>query len=185
MNLSSKQIAKMIDLSCVRTTSSTRDIDELVDAAKAYGFGQVSVMQCFISYTKNLIKNTNIRLIGNVSSPSGSDSTSIKILQAQEMVKEGCDEIDMMMNIGMRMELGTQRRMSETTMLEQMSTNDAAMPMPKPSRAVAVVAKAGQSPIIRTSSGFSRMMPEVKYCSRDGLRLTARLQAGYRRCRLE
>lgn len=101
MHLSSTDIAQMIDLSCVRTTSSTKDIDEMVDAAITYGFGQVSVMQCFIPYTKNLIIDTNIRLIGNVSFPSGSDTTSIKILQAQEMVKAGCDEIDLVMNIGM------------------------------------------------------------------------------------
>jgi deoxyribose-phosphate aldolase len=101
MHLSSTDIAQMIDLSCVRTTSRTKDIDEMVDAAITYGFGQVSVMQCFIPYTKNLIIDTNIRLIGNVSFPSGSDTTSIKILQAQEMVKAGCDEIDLVMNIGM------------------------------------------------------------------------------------
>lgn len=101
MHLSSTDIAQMIDLSCVRTTSSTKDIDEMVDAAITYGFGQVSVMQCFIPYTKNLIIDTNIRLIGNVSFPSGSDTTSIKIQQAQEMVKAGCDEIDLVMNIGM------------------------------------------------------------------------------------
>jgi deoxyribose-phosphate aldolase len=39
-------------------------------------------------------------LVGNVSFPTGSDSTSIKIAQAEEMIAAGCDEIDMVMNIG-------------------------------------------------------------------------------------
>lgn len=102
MFLTSQEIAKMIDLSCVRTTSSKMDIEEMVDAAKQYGFGQVSVMQSFIPYTKQLIQNTPaIRLVGNVSFPSGSDSTSTKTFQAEEMVAAGCDEIDMVMNIGL------------------------------------------------------------------------------------
>ncbi len=102
MKLSSREIAQMIDLSCVRTTSSNRDIDEMVDAAKQYGFGQVSVLQSFLPYTKRLIKDRpDIHLIGNVSFPTGSDSTSTKVHQAKEMVAAGCDEIDMVMNIGM------------------------------------------------------------------------------------
>jgi deoxyribose-phosphate aldolase len=91
----------MIDLSCVRTTSSKADIEEMVDAARRYGFGQVSVLQCFIPYTRQLLREApGVRLVGNVSFPSGSDSTSLKVLQAREMLAAGCDEIDMVMNIG-------------------------------------------------------------------------------------
>jgi deoxyribose-phosphate aldolase len=101
MQLTSQDIAKMIDLSCVRTTSSLSDIEEMVNAAKQYGFGQVSVMQCFLPQTLQMIKGAaDIRLIGNVSFPSGSNSTSTKVFQAKEMVAAGCDEIDMVMNIG-------------------------------------------------------------------------------------
>src|SRR4030042_2928248 len=101
MRLTPSDIAQMIDLSCVRTTSNKADIDEMVDAASKYGFGQVSVLQCFIPYTRQLLKGSpNIHLVGNVSFPSGSDSTSIKIMQAKEMVVSGWYEIDMVMNIG-------------------------------------------------------------------------------------
>jgi deoxyribose-phosphate aldolase len=101
MALTATDIAKMIDLSCVRTTSNQQDIEEMVDAALKYRFGQVSVMQCFIPYTKQLLKDaSHVHVIGNVSFPSGSDSTSIKVLQAKEMIAAGCDEIDMVMNIG-------------------------------------------------------------------------------------
>ena len=99
--LRAKDIAKMIDLSCVRTTSSRQDIEEMVQAARSYGFGQVSVLQCFIPYTRQLLKEApGVRVVGNVSFPSGSDSTSIKIAQAKEMMAEGCNEIDVVMNIG-------------------------------------------------------------------------------------
>jgi deoxyribose-phosphate aldolase len=101
MLLTTKEIARMIDLSCVRTISSKTDIEEMVQIARQYGFGQVSVLQCFIPYTRQLLKDApDVRVIGNVSFPSGSDSTSIKVAQAKEMIKAGCDEIDMVMNIG-------------------------------------------------------------------------------------
>jgi deoxyribose-phosphate aldolase len=101
MLLTAQEIARMIDLSCVRTISSKRDIENMVEAARTYGFGQVSVLQCFIPYTRALLKGApNVRLVGNVSFPSGSDSTCIKVAQAKEMMAAGCDEIDMVMNIG-------------------------------------------------------------------------------------
>jgi deoxyribose-phosphate aldolase len=91
----------MIDLSCVRLTSSKADIEEMVAAARQYGFGQVTVLQCYLPYTKELLRSApGVRLIGNVSFPSGSDSTTIKVAQAHEMTALGCDEIDMVMNLG-------------------------------------------------------------------------------------
>jgi deoxyribose-phosphate aldolase len=101
MLLTAKEIAQMIDISCVRTTSSKADIEKMVTAARKVGFGQVSVNQCFIPYTRQLLKGTSkVFIVGNVSFPSGSDSTSIKVAQAKEMLAAGCDEIDMVMNIG-------------------------------------------------------------------------------------
>ncbi len=102
MVLDANAIAKMIDLSCVRITSNKADIEEMVDAARRYGFGQVSVLQCMSPYTRQLLADApGVRVVGNVSFPSGSDSTSLKVLQAEEMKGAGCDEIDMVMNIGM------------------------------------------------------------------------------------
>jgi deoxyribose-phosphate aldolase len=101
MLLDVKELTGMIDVSCVRTTSSKEEIDEMVAAARKYGFGHVSVLQSFITYTKQLLIDAPaIQVIGNVSFPSGSDSTTVKVFQAQEMVAAGCDEIDMVMNIG-------------------------------------------------------------------------------------
>jgi deoxyribose-phosphate aldolase len=101
MELTTSAIAGMIDLSCVRTYHTRQDIDELIQCAQRFSFGQVSVMHWIIPYVKEQLRNApHIRVVGNVSFPSGSDTTSLKVAQAREMVKFGCDEIDMVMNIG-------------------------------------------------------------------------------------
>src|SRR4030042_2213945 len=98
MTLNPREIAAMIDLSCVRTTSNKAEIEEMVDAARRYGFGHVSVLQCFIPYTRRLLEAApGVALVGNVSFPSGSDSTTLQIAQAKEMLAAGCAEIDMVM----------------------------------------------------------------------------------------
>jgi deoxyribose-phosphate aldolase len=102
MRPSAVEIARMIDLSCVRTTSSKRDIEAMIAAARQHGFGQVSVLQSMVPFTRHLLgEGREIRLVGNVGFPSGSESTSVKRAQAKELVAAGCDEIDMVMNIGL------------------------------------------------------------------------------------
>ncbi|MHC1784213.1 MAG: deoxyribose-phosphate aldolase [Anaerolineaceae bacterium] len=101
MTLTVYDIANMIDLSCVRTNSKKSDIDDLVENAIRYRFGQVSIMQSFIPEVKKMLQgHPGIHLVGNVSFPSGSDATAVKVFQAGEMVAAGCDEIDMVLNVG-------------------------------------------------------------------------------------
>jgi deoxyribose-phosphate aldolase len=101
MILTAKDIAQMLDLSCVKTFNNEKDINQLILSAKKYRCGHVSVLQCFIPYVKGELKDyPDIKLIGNVSFPSGSDSTTIKVAQTKELVQEGCDEFDMVINVG-------------------------------------------------------------------------------------
>ncbi|MGE5604836.1 MAG: deoxyribose-phosphate aldolase [Bacteroidota bacterium] len=99
--MTAQDIAQMMDLSCVRTYSSESDINQLILTAQKYRCGHISVLQCFIPYVKKRLKDSpDIKLIGNVSFPSGSDSTSIKVAQAKELIQQGCDELDMVINVG-------------------------------------------------------------------------------------
>jgi deoxyribose-phosphate aldolase len=99
--LTQQEIAALIDLSCVRTHNTKSDIEDLVNCARQYEIGQVTVLQTYLPYVKELLAGqSKIRLSGNVGFPSGADSTSLKVFQARELAAEGCDEIDMVMNVG-------------------------------------------------------------------------------------
>ncbi|NLH97830.1 MAG: deoxyribose-phosphate aldolase [Clostridiaceae bacterium] len=101
MVLTVRDIAQMFDLSCVRTNSNEADIKALAENARRYDCGHVSVMQCFVPGIKELLSDRpDIKVIGNVSFPSGSDSTSVKVFQAVELRDAGCDELDMVINVG-------------------------------------------------------------------------------------
>jgi deoxyribose-phosphate aldolase len=102
MMLTVRDIAEMMDLSCVRTNSTERDVAELVEAAKRYNVRQVSVLQSFIPQVRRMLGgDSGIVIVGNVSFPSGADSTPIKVAQAKEMADAGCGELDVVINVGM------------------------------------------------------------------------------------
>lgn len=97
-----EEVAKLIDISSVKTISSQCDVDEIIDAAREHNFICVFPNPCFISYTIAKLSDRPDILVGGVCGfPSGSELTSTKVEQAKEHKSMGCHEIDMVMNIGM------------------------------------------------------------------------------------
>jgi len=101
MNLTSKQLATMIDVSAVKADSSLEEVKSAVKAAIQYRFISVFTLPSFSPLTKQLLENdTDILLGGTVGFPSGSSLTSTKAFEADELLELGCKELDMVINIG-------------------------------------------------------------------------------------
>jgi deoxyribose-phosphate aldolase len=94
-------IAQMIDISAVRINSTDDAIVKMVDAAHKYHCYLVTVLPAQTMFTKQILSEfTNPpKLGGNVGFPSGSDTTTTKILAAKELLSMGVDEIDMVINV--------------------------------------------------------------------------------------
>jgi deoxyribose-phosphate aldolase len=99
--LSCQQIARMIDISAVQASQGEADIRELISYAKEYGFGAVHVLPAWVTFAKSLLRDSsNIALGSPVGFPSGGSHTAIKRAEALQMVDDGIDELDMVINIG-------------------------------------------------------------------------------------
>ncbi|MBL8153987.1 MAG: deoxyribose-phosphate aldolase [Anaerolineae bacterium] len=99
--LSYRQIAKMIDISAVQAPHGEQDIRELVQVAQTYGFGAIHVLPAWVSFTRALLAgSTEIALGAPVGFPSGGSHTLIKRAEAVQLVADGVDEFDMMLNVG-------------------------------------------------------------------------------------
>jgi len=95
-------IARLIDISAVQTPHGISEVKELVRYAKEYRFITVHVLPCWVKFLRNILIEDNDILIGSpVGFPSGGHKTKIKMLEAKEMLSDGVQEIDMMMNVGM------------------------------------------------------------------------------------
>lgn len=96
-----KQVARMIDISAVKTQSTLPEIDQMVHAAKHFRFICAFAMPCFTRYlVEQLADCDDILVGGTVGFPSGADTTSIKIATAKEMMQAGVNELDMVINVG-------------------------------------------------------------------------------------
>jgi len=100
MHLSCYKIPKLIDISAVRANVTYDEVAALADTAKKYGFVCAFVMPCFTADLVSLLEGSSVLVGGATGFPSGADCTEEKVSCAIREKQMGCDEIDMVINIG-------------------------------------------------------------------------------------
>jgi len=95
------EAAGMIDVSAVRTHHSLKDIERVAELAKRYRFVNVHVLPCWVKALAAMLRETEGVLVGApVGFPGGAHTTEVKVLEAELLVADGVQEMDIVMNIG-------------------------------------------------------------------------------------
>lgn len=96
-----KDLAKFIDHTLLKPDSTLNDIKRLCEEAIEYNFYAVCVAPSFVTFSKEILKDYGIKVATVIGFPLGYTSTKTKLFEANECIKLGADEIDMVINIGM------------------------------------------------------------------------------------
>jgi len=91
---------KYIDHTLLKSTATYEDITKLCEEAKQYKFASVCIHPTFVPMAKNILANTDVKICTVVGFPLGLNDTKIKATEARLAIKNGADEIDMVMNMG-------------------------------------------------------------------------------------
>ncbi len=99
--MTSIQAARLIDISAVRTHHSLSDIKEMVDIARRYRFINVHTLPCWTKTVSEMLKDDpDIRVGAPVGFPGGGHKTKVKMLEAEQLIEDGVQEMDIVMNVG-------------------------------------------------------------------------------------
>ena len=98
---SAGQLAQMIDHTLVRPDATITDLARACDEAKKYGFSSVVVNGCHVARAKELLFGTLLKVCAVVGFPHGANTTTVKIVEAMEAMKNGASELDIVINLGM------------------------------------------------------------------------------------
>lgn len=93
-------IAPFIDHTLLKPNATLDDIKKLCDEAKIYGFASVCVNPSYVSFAKELLKESKVKVCTVVGFPLGATTTIVKVIEARDAIANGADEIDMVINIG-------------------------------------------------------------------------------------
>lgn len=101
MEQTPQRIAGMIDISAVQAFHGIIEIMEMVESAKQYGFYSIHTLPCWVGEVRRLMPETSGILVGGpIGFPSGGHTTNIKVAEARELLSDGAQEMDLMMNLG-------------------------------------------------------------------------------------
>ena len=96
----SPDIAAMIDHTLLKPDSTREDIVHLCDEAAQYGFASVCVNPGWVSLAAARLQGSKVKICTVVGFPLGATLSAVKVFEAEQAVKLGAEEIDMVMNVG-------------------------------------------------------------------------------------
>ena len=95
-----QKLASMIDHTILKPEASREDIIKVCEEAKKYHFATVCVNPANIPQVARLLRGSSVKPIAVVGFPLGAASTQSKVFETKEAIKNGSQEIDMVINIG-------------------------------------------------------------------------------------
>lgn len=95
------QLAQVIDHTLVRPDATFEDVAVACADAKKYGFACVVVNSCYVARAQEHLSGTLVKVCCVVGFPHGANTTTVKIVEAMEAMKNGASELDIVINVGM------------------------------------------------------------------------------------
>lgn len=98
--MTQKEIASYIDHTLLAPNAGVNEVLRLCQEAIRYGFASVCVNPCFVSMAATELANAPSKVCTVVGFPLGATTTEDKVSETINAIKNGADEIDMVINIG-------------------------------------------------------------------------------------
>lgn len=91
---------KYIDHTILKAVATKNDVKKLCQEAIKYDFMSVCVNPHFVAYASELLKDSDVLVCTVVGFPLGANTTEVKVFETVDAIKNGADEIDMVINVG-------------------------------------------------------------------------------------
>lgn len=94
-----EEILKKVDHTLLKQTATMKDIEKICDDAIANNTASVCIPPVYVKQAKDYVKG-KMKICTVIGFPNGYNTTSTKVFETAQAVKDGADEIDMVINIG-------------------------------------------------------------------------------------
>jgi deoxyribose-phosphate aldolase len=95
-----KPLNKYIDHTNLKPDSKKEKIVQLCADAREWNFASVCVNPCNISLAKELLAGSDVMVCTVIGFPLGQNTTAVKVAETEDAYALGCDEFDMVINVG-------------------------------------------------------------------------------------
>lgn len=95
-----KDMAGYIDHTLLKPEATRQDIEKLCEDARKYEFVSVCINPSYVKLASSLLKGSAVKVCTVVGFPLGAHTPQVKGLETRQAIREGAQEIDMVINIG-------------------------------------------------------------------------------------
>jgi len=95
-----KELNRYFDHTNLKPEATSDDIRKLCGQAKTYQFYAVCVNSSYVRLAAKELAGSSIKIVAVTGFPLGACSTEVKAYEADDALRRGADEIDMVMHIG-------------------------------------------------------------------------------------
>lgn len=100
MDYSVKDVAAMVDHTNLKPYATRADFQKLCDEARAYGFKSVAINTYPVRMCREMLQGSDVLTGAAVGFPLGQMTIEAKVAEAEDAVKNGCQEFDYVCNVG-------------------------------------------------------------------------------------
>ena len=99
-NLKPQEVAKYIDHTLLKASSTPLDIQALCKEAKDNNFYAVCINPTYVSLSKEILTDSDVKVATVIGFPLGANTIETKVYESENSIKNDADELDMVLNIG-------------------------------------------------------------------------------------
>ena len=96
-----KELASIIDVSVLQTFNTEDDVKRLVEVACEHRFICAFALPSYEAFLVKALENEEVLVGAPIGFPTGAEPPEVKAFQARLAYETGCDEFDMVMNVGL------------------------------------------------------------------------------------
>lgn len=94
-----REILSRLDHTLLKQTATWEQIQKICDDGVAYQTASVCIPPCFVKQAKEYV-NGGVAICTVIGFPNGNMTTAAKVFETADAIKNGADEIDMVINVG-------------------------------------------------------------------------------------
>lgn len=91
---------KYIDHTVLKADTTKETVQKIIDEAIKYDFMSVCLNPTWVAYAAEKLADTDVKVCTVIGFPLGANTSVVKAFEASEAIKNGADEVDMVINIG-------------------------------------------------------------------------------------
>ena len=94
------ELNRTIDHTILKPEATEAAVQKIIDEAKEYNFFSVCINPCWVAFASEQLADTDVAVCTVIGFPLGANTPEVKAYEAADAIKNGANEVDMVINIG-------------------------------------------------------------------------------------